>query len=208
MFNAIRIFTAFISLATGSLSPNATAVVADQAPVVVMIDMSPEEQAETLRIVGYFAEAGLPLPPVTFRHHLDPAGCNGSDGLHRSVGSRSVIELCNAGPGSGTDRVILHELAHAWSFHSLTDERKAAFKELRGWKYWLDYDNADWADNGAEQAAEIIVWALSDHPVQVIKVDHNTCTELLAGYITLTGLTPLHGYTKLCEPPITTAIRS
>ena len=74
---------------------------------------------------------------------------------------------------------------------------------MRGWNSWLDDDQA-WE----EQAAEIIVWALSDQPVLVFKIDQNSCDELHDGYVALTGLDPLHGYTKFCAPSVVQSQRS
>ncbi len=96
-----------------------------------------------------------------------------------------------------TGRTITHELGHAWSFHFLTAAHRDAFQQVRGWDHWLDSEN-EWEDSGAEQAAEIIVWAVSDHAVPVVKIDDNSCADLLAGYEALTGLAP-HGYTDLCD---------
>ena len=181
------------------LAGSVSAVLAGDRPrsTVELIGMSTIERDEILHAIELFAEAGLELPPVRIERHDDNALCNGNDGLHHLVGAWSQIDICVG--GSSEARVILHELTHAWAFHSLTPERKEAFKQLRGWQYWLDYTQAEWEDNGAEQAAEIMVWALSDHPVPVVKIDHQTCAELRAGYITLTGLEPLHGYTDLCN---------
>jgi len=120
-------------------------------------------------------------------------------------GATSVIDICTGSDPAYTGRTILHELGHAWSWHNLTPEHRDAFQQLRGWTQWLDADLA-WEQNGAEQAAEIIVWALSDHPVPVVKIADNTCADLLAGYVALTGLTPLHGYTSLCEEHTTSHV--
>src|SRR5262249_3947277 len=144
--------------------------------------------------------AGLPLPPLTIRrHHHDFAPCNGNSGLHHMMGTESLIDICTAESGGQEARTILHELAHAWAFHFMTPEERQAFPDVRGWTYWLDYDKAVWSENGAEQAAEIIVWGLSDIPVPVLRIAHKTCADLRAGYVALTGLAPLHGLTNLCD---------
>ena len=46
--------------------------------------------------------------------------------------------------------MILHETAHAWTDHALTSQRKAAFRDLRRWEFWRNYDDADWHENGTE----------------------------------------------------------
>jgi hypothetical protein len=201
MTNTLRLMTAIATFVTGPLAPNQTSAFDHQpAPAVVTVGMTTDEQDAVARTVALFAEAGLQLPTLTIRRHHDMAGCNGHEGLHRIDGEASMIDICTTTSGESEQRTILHELSHAWAFHYLTPEHKEAFKQLRGWEHWLDYDSAEWEDNGAEQAAEIMVWALSDHPVQVIKIDGNTCAALHDGYSALTGLEPLHGYTDRCDP--------
>ncbi len=111
----------------------------------------------------------------------------------------SEIDICTVDSLAWEERVILHELSHAWAAHFLTPSHKDAFRTLRHFEYWQDYEHADWRFNGTEQAAEIMVWALSDHPVHVAQIDHASCPELRAAYIALTGLSPLHGYTARCN---------
>ena len=200
MTNALRFLTAIATLFTGVLAPRNTADAGDQTPTSIeMIGMTTDEQAAAQRDVALFAQAGLPLPPVVIRRHHDTVACHGHEGLHHTDGSRSVIDICTKDSGVWEARVLLHELTHAWAFHFLTPENKAAFKNLRGWQYWLEYDHATWEENGAEQAAEIMVWALSDHAVPVMRIDHISCADLHAGYVALTGLEPLHGITTSCR---------
>ena len=165
--------------------------------------MSQSEHDAAVRMAALFTEAGLELPAVTIRRHADTTACDSHPGSHRTVAAGSQIDICTADTGAYEQRLMLHELAHAWAAHYLTPERKEAFRNLRHWQYWQDYERAEWRYNGTEQAAEIIVWALSDHPVQVAQLDHHSCPDLRAGYITLTGLAPLHGYTDRCDdfPP-------
>jgi hypothetical protein len=200
MSNTFRLITAIATLLTAALAPHEAIASAIHAhPAVVLVGMSPAESDAAYRTVALFAEAGLELPPVTIRRHQDAAACNAHDGLHHTDGDRSVIDICTVETDDAETRVILHELTHAWGFHYLTPEHKAAFKRLRGWEYWLDYNHAEWKDNGAEQAAEIMVWALSDEPIQVNRIDQNSCAQLHDGYVALTGLEPLHGYTDRCH---------
>ena len=201
MFKTLRLVTAAVTVVTGTFPVHHTATpVADSetvVPAIVMTGMSAGEETMTTRVASLFAEAGLELPPVEIRRHHDTAGCNGHEGLHRTSAERSVIDICTTESDDYEERTILHELGHAWSFHYLDPEHRRAFQELRGWEHWLGND-VEWEDNGAEQAAEVIVWALSDHSVPVLRIDHDTCADLHAGYVALTGLEPLHGYTDRC----------
>jgi hypothetical protein len=203
MFNASRLLTTTtllltIALPVGEAIATATSGAPTPEPSVVLVGMSPAEEATATHVVDLFAEAGLDLPHVEIRRHHDTEGCNGHEGLHRVSGASSVIDICTEDNLDWTGRTITHELGHAWSFHYLTPAARASFQQVRGWDQWLTNDNA-WEDNGAEQAAEIIVWGVSDHAVPVVKIDDNSCADLLAGYVALTGLAPLHGYTDLCD---------
>jgi len=97
-----------------------------------------------------------------------------------------------------TQLMILHEMAHAWADRALTDERKASFQELRGWEHWRAHDEVAWHENGTEQAAEIMVWGLVDRPIPMLRIHQASCEELEAGYRTLTGAAPLHGFRDHC----------
>jgi hypothetical protein len=204
MFKTISVITSLISLAIVPIrSDNSTTQHA-----VVMTGMTTAERQATDGSLSLFAQAGLPLPPLEIRRHHDLESCNGSEGLHRKFGERSIIDICTVETGDYEQRTMLHELGHAWSEHFLTVGHKQAFQNLRRWTAWLDYKRAKWADNGAEQAAEIITWALSPHPVGVVKIQQNSCKDLHDGYVALTGREPLNGYTKLCKSSVSSSNRS
>ena len=131
MSNALRFLTAIATCLTGVLAPHNTADAGDRRSTSIeLINMSTDEEAAARRDVALFAEAGLPLPQITVRHHQDTVACHGHEGLHRKVGSRSVIDICTKDSGVWEARVLLHELTHAWAFHFLTPQHKAAFKKL------------------------------------------------------------------------------
>lgn len=146
-----------------------------------------------------FDGAEMDLPPVEFRYHDgDLTECRGHQGLHRAFDDHSVIDICATDLGWSTQVMLLHELAHAWTEHAATEDALAAFQELRGYDHWHDYDEAMWHENGTEQAAEILVWGLVDRPMAMSRITDNGCDDLLAGFVTLTGREPLHGFTDLC----------
>ncbi len=143
-----------------------------------------------------YEEAELELPPLRFEHHPDDRErCGGWMGVHQSDGDRSVIGLCVAEPTPQVEWLVLHEIAHAWTTLSLTDERREAFRELRGWEGWR---TEEWHESGSEQAAEILAWGLIDRAVGVVTITDTSCDALDAGYRTLTGRAPLHGYRVHC----------
>jgi hypothetical protein len=146
--------------------------------------------------MSLFDEAGLQLPSVHFIASPDFEDCRGRSGIARHHDRRSEITLCGDRLGPAYDWMVLHELAHAFERHDLDDVRRGAFLELRGLAEWR---NGDWHDRGAEHAAEIIAWGLIDRPTRPGHIDQNTCDDLLAGYLTLIGEAPLHGYTEACD---------
>ena len=189
-------------LTFGFVAPNEEQpdlALSDPAELVELVDV-PEEFADLARwAVNLFEEAGLHLPPVRFVYHGDDrAPCGGWRGVHRHVEGNSTSGICSSDPGKVTAANILHETAHAWAAHDLSDERKADFQSLRGWTYWRNHEAAKWHENGSEQAAEMIVWGLIDRPVGIITINDHSCEDLDAGYRALTGQPPLHGYRDHC----------
>jgi hypothetical protein len=153
-----------------------------------MIGLSPDQVELVTHAVRLFAESGLTLPPLVVEGHDDTAGCDGHDGLHRPHSGWSEIDLCVADPDSrAVMHTVLHEIAHAWAAGALTDARRTAFQELRDVEVWRDYEKAAWADNGTEQAAEIIAWGVNDQPAATVRIDQVSCDELHDGYVVLTG---------------------
>jgi hypothetical protein len=146
-----------------------------------------------------FDQAALPLPPVDFIHSETTDLCSTREGLHRRTGDRSEIVICTDEAGPRAEFLVLHELAHAWDRHFLTDERRDAFLELRHLSVWQGPDPERWDEYGAEQAAEIVVWALMDRPIWPARITYESCADLRAAYETLTGSAPLHGFTEYCD---------
>ena len=168
-------------------------------PAVEFVDMPAEFTAAATWAMDLFDQAGFDLPPVRYVFHGDtPEPCKGRRGMHHPVEGVSVIEICTSEMSPPAQMMVLHETAHAWIDHALTDERKATFQQLRGWTYWRDYEAAAWHDNGNEQAAEIMVWGLIDRPMAMVRIYQNSCDELDAGYRALTGQAPLHGFRDAC----------
>ena len=160
----------------------------------------PEHQIELMEwAMALFDEAGLELPPIDVQGHRSTEACDGREGLHRYEDGRSTIHLCTRRSRRSEELLVVHELAHAWDRQSLAPERRAAFLDERGLTDWRQENLDNWAELGAEHAAEILMWGLMDRPVRVVWLDDNSCDDLLTGYRTLTGADPLHGYTDACE---------
>lgn len=147
--------------------------------------------------VGLYDEAGLALPAITFVFHGDDTEvCDGWFGRHDATAGGSVIGICTSRTGPPIEALFIHELAHAWCAHSLSEQRRSDFQELRGCPVWRG--DVPWHERGAEHAAEILMWGLIDRPTGVITIHDHGCDALEAGYRTLTGDAPLHGYRDNC----------
>lgn len=169
---------------------------AESAPARVRIlDPTPDHHALVDWAIGLYQAAGLELPPlrVDFASGTDrcPAGV---DGRFVPGEPESLVLVCPAAGANDLHRrhIILHEFAHAWDYHQLSDPQRDAFLELRSAEAWRSPDLA-WWEMGSEQAAEIMAWGLSDQPLPIIKIYRNSCQDLHAGYQLLVGSPPLHG---------------
>ena len=187
---------ALVSLLAASLALPASSPPTSRPLLVVGFSDDRVEMVE--RAVELYREAGLELPPLVVRRSDSDEVCRGRIAFHRSEGAGSEIVLCYPSVARREWRILLHELGHAWASVGLTDAHRAAFQDVRGFEYWRDYQRADWRDNGTEQAAEVLKWALSDVPVPVFIAD-DSCEQLHDGYVALTGSEPPHGLADLCR---------
>ena len=126
-----------------------------------------------------FAEAALPLPELRIYVHDSQEGCDGHQGLYSNGGDPHRIDLCDLD-------ATIHELAHAWEHHHLTDQTRTAFMDHYDIEGWNDPDLAH-AHRGVEQVAFAITWGLADQPVQAMLADHYA--DQLERYELLTGTT-------------------
>lgn len=167
-------------------------------PAVTMTGLRAAEADDVRWALGLFQQAALRLPPIDVVRHQSVKPCFGRRAAHTWDDGRSTIHICADDKPSVRRYRLLHEIAHAWDRQSLTEERRAAFLELRGLEEWRNDDPERWHERGAEHSAEIMVWGLIDRPVRSIFISGTTCAELLAGYLVLVGSPPLHGFTDRC----------
>lgn len=158
---------------------------ADTVGELVVHGDSPELLADAEWAVGRFAAAGLELPGGELHLHDDRADCAAPDGRLRNG-------YMSGGPGGFelhvcTNRsVLLHELAHLWDNHAMTDELRTALMDLRGLETW----NHDlWNQAGGEHLASIIAWGLGGgRPTSISQIDD---ASLATAYELVTGTAPL-----------------
>jgi hypothetical protein len=199
-FSLIAASVTLTVLAPAGLAAGAGAGSPDtDAARVTMTGVTSGQAALVEWAAGLFDAAGLQLPPLDVVGHDTTDGCFGRRGAHVRAEGRSTIHLCARETERVDEFLYLHELAHAWDAGALTEERRQQFLSLRGLTEWRNDDPDRWHERGAEQAAEIMVWGLMDRPVWVVRLPDASCADLLAGYVTLVGREPLHGFTDFCR---------
>lgn len=111
--------------------------------------------AETRAIVedavASFTGLGLELPRIAINiHPRDKQFCDGHRAYWQSGRDHDVIDLCFIDTFT-----VLHELAHSWEQHNLTDETRIAFLELTPGQKWRS-DEVKYNSQGIEDAANTI----------------------------------------------------
>lgn len=129
----------------------------EDAPVIYGAD--PVLTAVIEAAIERFNTAGLTLPALHVYVHPTRDGCRGAAGLFGRDESWDRIDLC-----TGVKWTILHELAHAWEHHTLSDTTRQAFLDHTGLEAWNHID-FDWEERGIEAAAQAIAWGLLDIPI-------------------------------------------
>ncbi|MDJ0925722.1 MAG: hypothetical protein QNJ77_14295 [Acidimicrobiia bacterium] len=181
-----------IALVTALLSPaSIPALPAEGVPAPVVIQVEAKDPAQlqmTEWALGRFEEAGLRLPDL---HIVFPGQdlslCNGAPATALTHQRPIEIRLC------WNDRfILLHELAHAWDAHNLTEDRRESFMALRAEvDAWTGAD-VPWARRGIEHAANVIAWGLLEDPYPISRTYPNDPESLIEAFRVLTGVAPLH----------------
>lgn len=104
-----------------------------------------------------FTTTGLILPALRIYVHDTSDGCKGASGLYSQKPPVHRIDLCTR-----LQATVLHELAHAWEHHTVSEDTRRTFLEHTGLEAWQSYGDVEWEDRGIEQAAQIIAWGLMD----------------------------------------------
>ena len=116
-----------------------------------------QEQRRVIeKAIARYAEAALPLPDLRIYVHQDREPCHGYLALFNKDYSGHRIDLCEDG-----SLIVLHELAHAWEHHHVSDATRAAFLEQIGRTVWNHKDTLH-EERGIEAAARIVAWGLKD----------------------------------------------
>lgn len=120
--------------------------------------------------------------------------CQGHAGWFSVPETGSRVDLCvdyhdtNLG-AELRDKLVLHELAHAWIHTNLDDSTRQEFMDLRGAAGWNDPDHAH-TSRGTEIAANTIMYALHR--------DGSSDLEQICGYELLTTTPTPKGHADPC----------
>lgn len=159
---------------------------ADEAPAFTA------EEAEVVASLQRLYEVwGLEFPDASIRFHADSTvECKGQGGLYREWATGpATVDVCYPGddPKIGDimrANVLLHELGHAYIESQADEATKASFLDALGLESWT---GGEWDEQGAEYAADILVWGMMTgrHRLMVPDLD---CETKSAGFTILTGL--------------------
>lgn len=181
------------AIAVAVLVPSTSRAHEDHSPVRVIDGVRLHEpSAPRAEMVGWalarYRAAHLAVPAVDVYFHPDPSGCRGNLGY--TAGGR--IDLCvRLEMEPGPERIVLHELAHAWGAAHLGQETRTAFAAARGLAAWNDLGQP-WKDRATEQAAEIVAWGLGDGTMSPMISGDRDPDRLADDFRLLTGADPLH----------------
>lgn len=164
---------------------------------VVSHDADPRWTDTINSALDLFTGAGLVAPSPDIHVHLDTeaADCLGHPAVFTVPDAGPRIDICIPYLDSklGTNlrnKMVLHELGHAWTHQNLDTVTREAFMEVAGSSAWNDHNQADYT-RGTERAANAIAYGLLPDPPPN---NTNTC-----GFELLTG-TPLpNGESEHCR---------
>ncbi|MDH5371702.1 MAG: hypothetical protein OEX97_02020 [Acidimicrobiia bacterium] len=169
---------AALAIQPGTTPPEPIEVAATKATQVVEIVVD----AQAGWAIERFDLAGLEFPEVSVLFHETKDACQDNVGLYTG----DTIHVCIRADGTYRDKVLLHELGHAWAARNLDDAQRQTFLELRGLGAWND-SGTDWGERGFEQAAEILAWGLLEIPTTPAQISTNDCESLTEAYEILVG---------------------
>ncbi len=169
----VAMIAAFAALTMGA------ARTASASPVRTVTGGDETQRTLVEEALAAFDDAGLVLPKlrVEIRAH-DRAACHGYRAYSEPGDRGDTVALCF------TDRfTLLHELAHSWERHALTDEVRAAFMALTPGQVWRD-QAVRYNSQGVEDVANTVARVLSasgPDPTREVGADDLTAYRILVG---------------------------
>lgn len=161
-------------VAAGEPAPN--------VPSLTLVDASPDQQIKADEALGMFEDAGLELPPLVIEFDKTGEACQGNAGMYWAADRFDSIEIDTVSVCHQLFTIMVHELAHAWDHHNLTDTDRQAILDHWGLERWRDHGDA-WHERGTEMAAQTIAYSLTlDEPT-----DNPDILEFVCSYQVVTG---------------------
>ena len=120
----------------------------------------PEVRETVTLAVKRFASAGLELPPLTIHLHISMDERKGGRGLYARNGDGRRVDICTR-----SERIIIHELAHAWEQHQVDDDLRNRLLIEWDLEFWQNLD-VPHHERGIEVAANIVEVGLMFNPPQ------------------------------------------
>lgn len=142
--------------------------------------------------ISRYSDVDLELPPLRIVVHDDAAGCQGNRGRFTRTEERGTVDICSRHANPRVEirwrlRAAVHELAHAFTSATFVEEDVNEFVTRNELESWLSRKSL-WEEQGAEVAAESVVWGLGIEPD--IRMNPS-CDVLLDNYRTVTGTQPV-----------------
>lgn len=150
---------------------------ADSVTFTKYTDYCSEVQGRTIRLPDQDPLTGRPLEGG-WRIVL----CLGEDDVY--------VDDSGSEPSTRARFVVLHELAHVWIAQNLDDLRRDHLIEWLEVPTWNDRQ-FDWAQRGAEWAANFIAWGLMDVELPLFELGNPPLEWKFDGFQLLTGRRPL-----------------
>ncbi|MEN8115314.1 MAG: hypothetical protein ABFS21_13100, partial [Actinomycetota bacterium] len=154
----------------------------------IVVGGTEKDHASVAWAVDQFDQMGLALPSVVIAIHPDDEACEGFDGAFRRSAEPLRVDVCNR-----NRHIILHELAHVWDHHNLTDEVRQEFMDVLGLAGWND-PHLPWKERGVEALAEIVTWGMHDGAVTG---DADAMLVRVQAFELVTGRSPRHHQEEL-----------
>lgn len=133
---------------------------------------SPEEERIVASAIARFEAASLDLPlthvrKITLEDRCQPRG------KALNIWPVKVAKICVV-----QEDVVVHELAHAWTFVHLSGDDRLDFALRRGTPTWRSREHP-WMDRASEHAADIITWYLywSEQEDSLVRIGGDVSVE-------------------------------
>lgn len=159
-------------------------------PAVYALDVDATVYITT---IAAFEDAGFDAPEFLARFHTSDEPCKGHCGLNTLTSDGvSTVNVCATHENELVvemirERTLMHEVAHVWVEQNVSQAQRAAFMAIRGLDVWEDGTLASWEKLGAEHAAEILLWGMTDETRNInFRIDDSDIANLRAAYRILT----------------------